>query len=194
MHLCLKALEFHPVNSWRSCLCPVILEEVLHDSSCLLIEILSRGCTACSESVPGPSLAPFCVSDTFVAEPMSPEAERGVSCVMMMFLGQIRSEPHLVQVSVDSIQAKNKPLKCFHCVSPLPSATDLRCSNNFKRKKQCLRVTPEVQPHLCSMRHPTTTQQLRLLAHLHLRWVSVAHNSYAHTCRNSPFSLSCESL
>ena len=153
MHLCLKALEFHPVNSWRSCLCPVILEEVLHDSSCLLIEILSRGCTACSESVPGPSLAPFCVSDTFVAEPMSPEAERGVSCVMMMFLGQIRSEPHLVQVSVDSIQAKNKPLKCFHCVSPLPSATDLRCSNNFKRKKQCLSLTTECACTACLCEH-----------------------------------------
>lgn len=77
----------------------------------------------------------FCVSDTFVAEPMSPEAECSVSCVMMMFLGQMRSEPHLFQVSVDSPQAKNKPLKYFHCVSLLPSATDLRCSNDFKRKK-----------------------------------------------------------
>lgn len=48
----------------------------------------------------------------------------------------MRSEAHSFQVSMDSPQAKNKPLKYFHSVfSPLPSTVDLRHSNNFKRKK-----------------------------------------------------------
>lgn len=54
----------------------------------------------------------------------------------------MRSEPHSFQVSTDNLWAKNKPLKYFHSVfSPLPSAIDLGCSNNFKRKKQFLGLT-----------------------------------------------------
>lgn len=65
----------------------------------------------------------------------------------------MRSEPHSFQVSMDSPRAKNKPLKYFHSAfSPLPSAIDLRCSNNFKRKKQYLNLTTEYT-HTCVRAH-----------------------------------------
>lgn len=70
----------------------------------------------------------------------------------------MRSEPHLFQVSMDSPGAKNKPLKYFHSAfSPLPSAVYLRCSNNFKRRKQYLSLTTEYT-HMCMHVHTQCEQ------------------------------------
>ena len=66
----------------------------------------------------------------------------------------MRSESHSFQVSMDRPPAKNKPLKCFHSVfSPLPSAVDLRCPNDFKRKKQYPSLTTELYAHVCEHTH-----------------------------------------
>lgn len=67
-----------------------------------------------------------------------------VSGVMAMLSGQMRSEPHPFQATMDRLPAKKKISKYFHSVfSPLPSAIDLGCSNDFKRKEQCLNLTRE---------------------------------------------------
>lgn len=78
-----------------------------------------------------------------------------VSCVMAMLSGQMWSEPYPFQAAMDRPPAKKKTLKYFYSVfSPLPSAMDLGCSNDFKRKEQCLSLTREcthMYTHTCSM-------------------------------------------